>query len=280
MDAKARRAPAEEENNRKLMQRAEKLGTLQESSSHVRSKRNRQPLAQHGPVFAEDGSIKRRNYGDASGTNGDPRDARQTEEVPTLPHREPRYTTVNAEVSQAAEDGNGSERLPAEVLHCNILPQTLYMLVPVAIEGSQQLPTLAVHENQASGAAIQVQSVAVPVVTSAPAHIEGSAAPSSATSRERIRTLRSDMWRRLANTERLETLKQMAKDPCFMSMCAERWLQSPPRDMGDVYHRNSPGHTSCVVEPRNFFHVDDHGSRCVSGSCHRGRYSGFLALKG
>ncbi|KAG3246807.1 hypothetical protein PI124_g8474 [Phytophthora idaei] len=154
MDAKARRAPAGEEKKRKLMQRAKKLGTLQESSSHVRSKQNRQPLAQHGPVFAEDGSIKRRNYGDAPGTNGDPSDARQTEEVPTLPHREPRYTTVNAEVSEAAEDGNGSERLPAEVLHCNILLQTLYMLVSVAIEGSLQLPTLAVHENQASGAAI------------------------------------------------------------------------------------------------------------------------------
>ncbi|KAG3003609.1 hypothetical protein PC116_g21094 [Phytophthora cactorum] len=97
------------------------------------------------------------------------------------------------------------------------------MLVPVTIEGSQQLPTLAVHKNQASGAAIQVQSVAVPVVTSAPAHIEGSAAPSSATSRERNRTLRSDMWRRLADTERLETLKRMALDPHFMSICAELW---------------------------------------------------------
>ncbi|KAG2759366.1 hypothetical protein PC116_g14239 [Phytophthora cactorum] len=197
--------------------------TLQESSSHVRSKRNRQPLAQRGPVFAEDGSIKRRHYGDASGTNGDPSDARQTEEVLTLLHREPRYTTVNAEVSQGAEDGNGSERFPVEVFHCNILPRTLYMLVPVVIEGTQQLLTLAVHENQASGAAIQVQSVAVPVVTSAPGHIEGSAAPSSATSREPNRTVRSDMWRRLADTERLETLKRMDQDPRFMSICAELW---------------------------------------------------------
>ncbi|KAG6942229.1 hypothetical protein JG687_00019195 [Phytophthora cactorum] len=97
------------------------------------------------------------------------------------------------------------------------------MLVHVAIEDPQKLPTLAVHENQASGAAIQVQSVAVPVVTSAPAHIKGSAAPSSATSRERNRTLRSDMWRRLADTERLETLKRMAQDPRFMSICAELW---------------------------------------------------------
>ncbi|RAW20878.1 hypothetical protein PC110_g22679 [Phytophthora cactorum] len=223
MDAKARRAPAGEENKRKLMQRAVKQGTLQESSSHVRSKRNRQPLAQRGPVFAEDGSIKRRHYGDASGTNGGPSDARQTEEVPALPHREPRYTTVNAEVSQAAEDSNGSERLPPEVSHCNILPRTLYMLVPVAIEGSRQLPTLAVHENQASGTAIQVQSVAVPVVTSAPAHIEGSAAPSSATSRERNRTLRSGMWRRLADTERLEILKRMDQDPRYLSICVELW---------------------------------------------------------
>ncbi|KAG3188384.1 hypothetical protein C6341_g2797 [Phytophthora cactorum] len=131
--------------------------------------------------------------------------------------------TLNAEVSQGAEDGNGSERFPVEVFHCNILPRTLYMLVPVVIEGTQQLLTLAVHENQASGAAIQVQSVAVPVVTSAPGHIEGSAAPSSATSREPNRTVRSDMWRRLADTERLETLKRMDQDPRFMSICAELW---------------------------------------------------------